>query len=269
MPDHVPPVNEVVLSLAIAPQERLVGPYLPSLLGSWFDDHPEVQIVGPLQMPVEFPFPVPQAKSFGFADLQQVVPEPRYWLSSFDENSELLQVQRDFLALNWRRRSAEQEYVHYARLRERFAAFVGRVAESLAGVDGYLQPLRAEMTYVNVIEPGGLWSDSRDLHRVFRFGFPGDASYENVAGTYSKPLLDEGGAWAGRVHVSLQTGFDPLKEESRAALTLTARAGNFLDDTSLDEVLRFMDLAHVHLNQTFYELLTSEAREQWGLTDGG
>ena len=260
-----PPVNEVVLSIAIAQQDALSGPRLSEVLGDWFREFPDVQTVPPYEMPPETPLPHPGPKS-GIAAFELVtgVPMLRYWLTSANEPY-LIQVQPDYLALNWRRRDARSEYVHYEAIRERFSAFLRTVADALGDRGGALLPTRAELTYVNVIEPNALWRRSSEAHNLFAIEFSDADDYEQLSLGYTKAVRS-GGEWRGRLRVTLQGGHDLLKDEPRLLLNLTARSGSLTEPTEA-AALGFLDESHEAINRTFLALLKPEARELWGLSD--
>lgn len=259
-----PPVNEVVLSVAIAPQYVITGPRIPEIFGSWYDEHKNVQVVPQYTMPPEAPL-----GSVGLFDSgAQFFPlalrsDPRYWLLSANEN-EIIQVQPDYLALNWKRGRDEGDYVRYTTLRERFISLLGDVTAGLRRVGGDLNANRAEITYVNVLEPGELWSELSDLHRLFRFSFPRVEQYERLSFNFSEAMSDEGG-FLGRLHVSAQPVTEFLKPESRINLTISARSILF-PEPSTDRALAFLDRAHARANEIFKSIITDEALMYWGIS---
>ncbi|HVT63700.1 MAG TPA: TIGR04255 family protein [Mycobacteriales bacterium] len=260
---QTPPVNEVVLSVAIAPQDLLTGPLLYQLLGGRFDTFPEIRAVPPYEMPMEHPQPQMGLRP-PFPQIEIIAPgmPARYWLSSPD-HPYLLQVQRDYLALNWRRRGPESDYVHYDAIRAEFVAVLDEISRNLQERGGELRPMRAELTYIDVIEPNELWARTGELHRLFRLSFPGETNYEQLSFAYSKPIAPDD-YWMGRMHLNVQSGFDVLKDEPRLSMTLTARTGP-MPVPSMSAALQFLDIAHDQINETFRDFLTDEARQIWGL----
>ena len=97
-----PPVNEVVLSVALTPQDLLVGPRLPEILGPLFEQFNKIEIVPICKMPVEYPSPQ-ESLPHGATPVLEFIPaggmEPRYWLISEDDVF-VIQVQRDYLTFN-------------------------------------------------------------------------------------------------------------------------------------------------------------------------
>jgi uncharacterized protein (TIGR04255 family) len=236
---------------------------LPDILGRWFTDRSEINTAPPYAMTAESPAIQGPWIGIGPIELQPNTIEPRYWITLKD-NAYVIQVQRDYLALNWRRRHVDEEYVHYDTLRQRFADLLSVVEENLSAAGELLGPERAELTYVNVIEPNQLWETPSQTHRLFAFHFSDEDDYEQVTAAYSKSMRDPGGVFLGRVHVSLQPSIDWAKEQPRLNLSLVARSSKLAESTS-GQALSFLDAAHISLNQTFSRLLTDDAARQWGI----
>ena len=256
-----PPVSEVALSVAIIRQDDLIGPLLPQILGEWFADHPQVQQAPPYEIPVEPPAGKLRPAQGARLELVTENLKPRYWFISSD-GEEVVQVQDNYLALNWRRRSATQKYVSYDTLRTRFAGLTRTVEENLSKRGGGVHALRVELTYINVIEPNNLWHDTNQTHEIISIR-PPQSDYEHLAASYTRLVTMEGRT-AGRLHVNLVPGWDWEKDEPRLGLNLTARSTE-LSKNSMDEALQFLDHAHGEVGSTFLSLLTPAARNVWGL----
>jgi len=258
-----PPVSEVVHSVAVARQNALSGPLLPSVLGEWFNEHARVETAPPYEIPLE---PVdPTASIQGPPRLQVLAaqPLPRYWLISADDQ-ELVQVQPDYLALNWRERIDASGYPGYAVMRARFLDLLETVESGLSRHHGVLKPTRAELTYINTIRPSSLWSTHGDTHKLINVTLPAGATYEQLSFSYSQPLIGAEGEFAGRLHVILNPTVDWVKQEPQLTLTLTARSAD-LSQQSIGRVPTFMDQAHLAIERSFLNLISKEARSAWGL----
>jgi uncharacterized protein (TIGR04255 family) len=253
------PVNEVVLSVCFQPEELLAGPLLSETLGPIFADRTSIQTVVPYTMPLENERPWTTQLPF---ELQQVSADPRYWIIA-RENAYVTQVQTTYLALNWRRQDPGQEYVHYEELRRRFVSTVETIRANLAKHDRSLNPIQAELTYVNVISPDANWADLGEAHRIFQFTAPSIQHHEYLAFSFANRMTDTGGRFVGRLHVNMQPGMDPLKDEPRLNLNITARSAALVGGS--DSYLSFLDAAHDLCNATFLDLLTPAAKENWGL----
>lgn len=262
MSTPTPPVNEVVLSVAVEPQDLLEGPHLHHVLGHWFDELPDIAVQPPYAMPVESPFPGIGGMPFVFG--LGMTPPTRYWLSS-PEQPYLVQVQRDYLALNWRRGPSKDDYVTYEVLRARFEDFLDGVRSRLADRGRRLAVQRAELTYVNLIEPNNVWQELAQLPELLALNLPDLGTADAVSFATSRSLLD-GGSWIGRLHVQLQSGYDLAKNTPVLSLNLTGRSGG-LAGNEVSACLAFLDRAHTELNATFLRLIRPAAREHWGLHD--
>lgn len=251
------PVDEVVLAVAFEPQAAVLGPRIPELLGNSFAEYSQIQTAPPYQIPQEFESPaLGMNPIFEFSQ-----GEPRYWLISEDEVF-LLQLQKDYIALNWRRR--ESPYVKFDALRERFRGVIQSFTDGLTSLGGSFVPLRSELSYINVINPGPLWSRPVDLSNVFKLDFPGTEAMDNFSVGMGKSLRDTHDAWVGRLHLNLNTGFNWMSKEYAVQLTLASRSGE-LPNRSLEEAFDFFELAHAEANLFFREWLTDDAKEAWGL----
>ena len=112
------------------------------------------------------------AESFGPASEQSGLslellsgpPPIRYWFSN-EAGDELLQIQSNWFAANWRKVAPAGEY---GRWESRWDAFQ-RWITVFAGVvsDGKLDFDQVEVTYVNHIEPEEVWSHHGDAALVF------------------------------------------------------------------------------------------------------
>src|SRR5438552_7213327 len=115
-PDFLePPVIEVALSVAFQPVAGLGTVQLVSAWQQKFQQsYPNVEEQAPFEMPVEKvgePFRGPSIQ------VQLVAPPlaPRLWLVN-DAGTQLLQLQHNFFARNWRKRPAETDYPRYPSL---------------------------------------------------------------------------------------------------------------------------------------------------------
>jgi len=262
---QAPPVNEVALAVGFAPEDLLLGPLLPQVLGPWFQDRDQITIAPPYEMPLETPSG--QDAWSGNAPPFEIraiaTPEPRYWITSGGDVY-VLQVQRDYIALNWRRRNPTQEYVHFDALRARFADILSTVQGNLAAMGRALAPNKAELTYVNLIEPNEIWSSPSETHHLLNLRFPDEDDYEQISLSYAKEMRNESGAFVGRLRVNLQPSTDWATQQARLNLNLTARSGQLTSKTA-EDALDFLDVAHELANETFLGLLTDEAAANWGL----
>lgn len=95
-------------------------------------------------------------------------PMPRYWFLSKDEVT-LLQVQRDAILFNWRKRPTDKaDYPQYKSLKAKFDEYYDRFASFLQQNTQTPELIieRCELAYVNVIEPTAYWKSIADTDRI-------------------------------------------------------------------------------------------------------
>lgn len=261
------PVDEVVLSLAQEDTPDLGGPRLGLVLGDLLREFPRIETQSPYEMRPELPYEK-QALFQGGPRVEILGPgsamKQRYWFISEDD-VELLQVQTDYLAFNWRRRAQDQRYPGFAYIRDRYQGICTYVSESLEALGKPpLRPRQAELTYVNILRPDGAWHSHRQAHELVRLAFPDVDKYEQVSLGYTKPIENKVGAFAGRLYVNLQPAFDLARQAPVINLTFTARSAAF-DNAVLDDAADFFELAHSVVTETFQSLVTEQSRRVWGL----
>jgi len=258
------PVTEVGLSVAMTRQTVFTGPTFPRVLRSWLESHPRVQTMPPYVMPAESPgVPLPPQQLPQLNVLATGL-EPRYWLHSEDD-AEVVQVQSDYLGLNWRRADPSKAYVGFDTIKDRFLNLLEVTAAGLEEIGGSLEPTRGELNYVNVISPNRMWSKLSEMNRIISIDFPSVQDYEHFTFAYSKNIKYEG-RLHGRLHVSVQPGYDWVKDEPRIGLNIVARSLE-LSDRTIEGAVDFLERAHHEAGRAFLELLTPAAREMWGFAN--
>lgn len=264
-----PPVSEVVLSVRFAPLEvgtialgsvgqELFGPTLPKV-----DEQP------PVVMPIE-ELESPARGSELRLELLESPPTPRFWFMS-ESGNELVQIQEDFFARNWRRSDgSDVVYPHYDAVRQPFVdgyiAFADAMSERAGKV---LTPIQSEITYVNHLLPGEGWESHSDLAKVLRLVSGAETSFlPNAESTQlvSKYLMDRASAPIGRLHVTAQPAYRRTDQLPVFVLTLTARGRPLSDDAV--GVAEFMDLGHEWIVRGFTDMTTEGMHGIWGLKDG-
>jgi uncharacterized protein (TIGR04255 family) len=259
-----PPAIEVALAVAFQPLPLLGAVEVVRLWESNFRrDFPKVEEQARVMMPIE-QFGSPSSlPSFRF-ELAEAPRLPRLWFLCEDE-SELLQVQNDWFARNWRQRDAGPEYPHYPRIRDPFAADLGHLISHIKRRKlGSFVPIHCELTYINHIP---LTPGESDIKRVLTF-FAGDAP----PGPLGEPeavrfavqwLISHEGEPVGRLHLTAEPAVRQSDMQAVTVLTMTAR-GRPIGEGA-DGVLSFMDLAHDFVVRTFVAVTTDKMHNVWGL----
>jgi uncharacterized protein (TIGR04255 family) len=262
-----PPIVEVVTAVSF---ERLpatasvhFGAFWASVLAEQF---PKVQELAPH---------VPQVERFGQAVLApelpltfaQEFPSPRFWFLN-DSGEELLQLQPDWLATNWRKLSPDAEYKRWASRRIVFGDFYSQLNKYLSQVGlGQLAPRQCEVTYINHILPSVVLVDQSDYGKVLNITRPVDL------GTSIAPeraeigqhyiISDELDRPMGRLHIIARPGYLDQNKAPIYQLELTARGAPSTQD--LDGVLAFLDRSHDIISNAFIEFTSGEVQQEWGI----
>ncbi|MFG1643800.1 TIGR04255 family protein [Amycolatopsis sp. NPDC049252] len=262
-----PPVDEVVLSFAFDKRGALLGPRAGLTLESFLQRFPTLELRPPYEMPAEFP-PGPNSLSAAALGLRMSqmndFPQARYWLSS-DDGSRLMQVQPDYVALNWRKKS-DLTYPGYEQLRSEFVDICVELNTALqrAG-DEAIHLRQVELTYIDVVRPGGLWKSHSDTHKVANIEFGASDDYEQVSFSYSRVLRDDDGSFAGRLHASAQPAIDTETGVPVLNVSTTLRSASYLPKTPLEVGISFLDVAHVAITKNFEQMVREDVKRAWGL----
>jgi uncharacterized protein (TIGR04255 family) len=248
-----PPVQEVALAVYFAPIEGLRSYHYGDLAARWKTEYPVVHDQPPLPDPLAGGMPQIQL-------VPAMDPLPRCWfLNSADDH--LIQVQRERLVLNWRKR--EHGYPRYSDLRPRFVRAYTDFSEFLEGNGlASLRPTRVEITYVNQVPIEGPLTTAGDIDvllapvsqagaflprpSVATFGL----EYPIVVG--DEPVGD----------LTVQAGPADGPDGKVFILQLMAR-GRPVGD-GLDGVLGFHDVGHEWIVQGFTAVTTPQMHAHWG-----
>ena len=141
-------------------------------------------------------------------ELSNLPPLPRAWFISEDD-TRLVQVQRDRFIYNWRKIDSDSEYPRYESLIDSFQEYLETFDSFLREFNlGPVQPIQYELTYVNQIPQGETWLTFEDIGKVFP-----DIHWQNSSSRFlTKPqsiswstifeLPDE----VGRLYTSVKPG---------------------------------------------------------------
>lgn len=190
---------------------------------------------------------------------------PRYWFRS-QNGSELVQLQNDWLAFNWRKASPDVGYQHYAQGASQFEDIYGAFDSYVQGLGARsIEPLQIEVTYVNQIRAiDGGWATYDDLHHVFGRAAPGSDGHlppsESQAIALQFLATDSSSKPFGRLYVTVEAGADDSGPVF--VLTLTFKARPSTADRA--GVMAALDNGHHWIVGGFDELTTSRMHDLWG-----
>lgn len=263
-----PPVIEVASSVAFQPLAGFTaahaGDFWQSYLRSTFGSVeerppyiPQVERFGAgVQMP---PFP------FQFT---ATLPPPRLWFVTSD-GTELVQVQRDWFACNWRKVQPKTKYERWQNRRASFQHWYETFLRYLNDQGlGPPTPFQFEVTYVNHLLPdAGIGSTFSELSQAIplfgsslgRFlSVPEhgriDFQYLIPSGTTDLPL--------GRLHIEAQPALRAEDRKPMIVLTLTARGG--MSGPAISDIVTRLDLGRAWIVQAFADVTSDRAQEVWG-----
>jgi uncharacterized protein (TIGR04255 family) len=248
-----PPVAEVVIAVAFDPVDSISldlgeiyrSVFQPAGFNRWEEKapyFPPIESFGdPIRMP-EVRFEV-----FGST------PSPRYWFLN-TSGSELVQLQRNWFAQNWRRTPGEPIYPRYASIR-------GPFEQHLRSIDAYClkqtgTPLRAtqcEVTYVGELDRvTRLWGQPHGyLPTPEQAQF--SVSYVMTQANRSAPI--------GRLHAAMAPSVDNDTGEQQLSLTLTARGEP--EAGGVDSAMSLLDLGHEWIVNGFKAMATPAMLAAW------
>jgi uncharacterized protein (TIGR04255 family) len=232
---------------------------------------PQLEEQGRIEMPVEVLDPGARQKPEIKLELVEAPPTPRLWFVS-DVGDELVQVQDDFFARNWRRRDeGGSPYPRYVGLRGPFVDGYTRLSDALAKQnESPPLPIQCEVTYVNTILPGEGWRDHGDVHKVIRVVKPGKTAFlprpESVQVVWRFLLPAGEKEKIGRLYITAQPAFRQSDQGPAILLTLTAR-GKPIGE-GIAGVVRFMDMGHESIVRAFAEVTTEGMQQVWRRIDG-
>jgi uncharacterized protein (TIGR04255 family) len=268
LPEYeTPPVVEVGLSVAFSSLPTLTAAQLARFWQEHLPEFPRTEDQGYFQPPPELFGP---ARLFAaFPPIQFGAPPPRIWALN-DEGTSVVQLQRDWIGLNWRRLDTVQPgeapspYPTYKvlgpqfiALYERFRAWIER-----SGL-GTAIPTQCEVTYVNHIlieEPLRGLGDFSALLSFWREHWPvGFLPTPEDGRLECNWVMVEG---RGRLHLSLLPAVRVTDGRAMFILTLTARGTPEAQD--LAGVRGFLDDGHEWIVRGFQDLIHPDLRALWG-----
>jgi uncharacterized protein (TIGR04255 family) len=200
---------------------------------------------------------------------RETAPPLRVWFVSENE-SDLVQVQRDRFIRNWR--GPGETYPRYERLRDLFredyATFLRFLEE-----EGFAAPVprQCEVTYVNQIVAGEGWQHHGEAHMVFQACSLPDSTREpepepeDFGFAVRYQIREKGASPVGRLHVTVSSAHRKKDQKPLFVMTLTARG--MLQGRNTESIDAFFDLGRAWIVKRFAALTTTKMHEIWGRQD--
>jgi uncharacterized protein (TIGR04255 family) len=250
-----PPIVEVSLAVAFQPISLGVIKAADLWRDHFADEFPNVEEQALLKLPQErFDSLPPSTPQFGI-ELIGTPTLPRLWFTN-ERGDELVQVQNDWFARNWREgEGSHQPYPRYPHVRDAFAADLAKFAAFVA--ENGLGPLRvnqAEVTYINHIDEPDLSDVLVAVSRVDALPSPEAVSF----GT--QYVLVQDGVPIGRLHLQANKAFH-RKRGDISVLTITAR-GRPLGE-GIEGALAFLDRGAYEALAAFVNSTRPELHQKW------
>lgn len=267
-----PPVVETVLGVHFKPIRGLTTAHLGlfwELLGR--DDWPKLRELGAIRPQIER-FDESPTAPLRFALEQIERPEVRLRLDGTDQ-SKVIQVQQNLLLTHWVRNDAP----YPKSTKPVFLAVFSKWCEFLSRYRlPAPEPVQWEVTYINRIPAGELWSTPRDWQNVFRGVLlpptVPDGSIESAMAEYHYRLSGD----QGRLHVNVR---HVVQDQSAAGLIeviMTARGavarpptGGETDGLPIvrESIVAGLDIGRLAIVRGFKAITSEKAHEYWGIRE--
>lgn len=142
-----PPVVEVVCGAAFTTLRALRIPHFGVFWNKFREQFPRVQEAPPLAPPSAGEIEI---------EISQIPPLPRVWFLNEDESA-LIQIQKDRFTYNWKRQKTADVYPSYKTIYPQFVSWISKFGNFLTENSlGDLQFRQFELTYVNHIPMASL-----------------------------------------------------------------------------------------------------------------
>lgn len=255
-----PPVIETLLGVQFVPLETLSVLHFGLFWARVRERYPRYQIQPPLDPAVEEFDLSPKTRQLQLRTFKE--PSIRCWFIT-EDGSQLVQLQKDRLIRNWRKRSPEENYPRYASLKPEFVFDWERFSNFLEEIElGVPEINQCEVTYVNhiVLEKG--WQSFGETQKAItllseaQMEFLPRPEFIEMNAGYAMPNKK------GRLRVSMQPVFSAPLQREVLQLTLTARGKP--TSSNLESVLEWFNLGHEWIVRGFVDLTTPEMHRAWG-----
>ena len=259
---------EVALSVQFEPVERLGVAAIGALWERFRREFPNTEDKAPISNVTEqfeiAPPPTIEVR------LVHNAPPTRCWFIN-DAGTELIQVQQDRFAFNWRKET-DEPYPHYEPVREKFERHYRSFVAYLESADlAEPSPNQCEVTYINHIPPSGLSERHRQCDDLFA---PWSGEYsddflpdaEDIQLSARFLIHSDDGKPIGRLHVSATPRVRRSDHTPLIHVALTARGAPI--GPGLDGVLAFLDLGREYVVRGFTSFTTPKMHRAWESHDG-
>ena len=254
-----PPVIETVLGVHFTPLSKFRNAHLGAFWKALGPEWPSVVDATPLSPQVERFGGNQDWNSMGFQIKLSQDLSTRLMIRH-KNNDRMLQIQNSRFHYNWLGASGGV-YPRYETVRPEFDAHLLNFQRFLEDEKlGAIAPTQWEVTYVNQIPKGDLWSTPDQWASIVKLlpsAAPTNLLFEGVGGEWHYEIPPA----RGRLHVQMRSAKDSDGKD-QLVLTFTARGPIIKGGTNLAEGL---DLARSTIVSSFKGLTTERAHKYWGL----
>lgn len=254
-----PPVDEVVFSVLFQSLDSLLAPHLGRIWQEFVEDgFVNIEEQPPVSPIVEeFPNRIlePQLEVLRAPNLARI------WFIHEDE-SQVLQVQRNRFTFNWRKTDPSQQYPGFSSICEKFEDFYNRFCQKIKNMKiGEVTPLQYELTYIDQLKQGDGWNRLDEIGKIYNLfvDFQQSDSFwmgaESLILRTSFTLSD----LHGRLHLTISNRVK-MPEESRTLQTDFTMRG-FPENTNYTMTDWFKS-AREQIREKFISLFTEEVQTQ-------
>ncbi|MCA1603777.1 MAG: TIGR04255 family protein [Actinobacteria bacterium] len=259
-----PPVVEVVAGITFTNYTTDFSAILAAFWKEVLRDQFPVLQQQPPYAPPEEQFQEQPSAGFSF-QLGGGYPAPRLWASNSD-GSELIQLQPDWFARNWRKVKPEDEYDRWPSRRTALTESFAEL-ERYADSNEFPRPLisQCEVSYINHISLDGFADGWGSIGAIMQgqSRLSRAAQVEQAALQVAYVLQGESQP-AGRLHVSIKPA---LNAEGQPIYVLELTARSVTGQKGFHSALSFLDKGREAINTAFVALTTEEMHEKWGIRE--
>ena len=254
-----PPVVETVLGVEFSGLDNWGVPHFGLFWDRIRDRFPKWNVKAPLQSQIDNENGVAPTNSV------QILPEPemRCWFVG-ENDTTLIQIQKDRLLYNWRKVSSDDKYPHYDETVR--PAFENIWTEFIKFVNheqlGNLNVLQCEVSYINHLEAGSGWESNKDIDKVFanlikteQSGFLPTPDVFSFDSAYKMPEN------LGNLRVSAKPAIRNSDGTDILQLSLTSHVKHSGND--LSSIMEHLDIGREWIVRGFTDLTTPEMHKIW------
>lgn len=266
-----PPLQEVAIAVHFEPLQRLVVPEIGLLWQHYGEKYQHVEQHEPIDPIIErigVRQPLMRRAKLRFVDGPLL---PRIWFLS-DDKRELIQIQQDRFARNWRKVEETDDYPRYDdHIRGEFLNDLTDFLEfTRAKSIGEVFPIQCEVAYVNLILSGEGWETHADCGEVFTplsrdYAADSRCEIEELKFVSRHLIKSSEEEFLGRLHTTMQPVFVGADETPGFNLTLVARGRPLSND--LDGIMGFVDLGREHIVHGFADVTRPAMHKIWKRLD--